>query len=166
MRCVMDLLRPQQSKIERKNVTREETKCKAVPEYTEGEVVLFRDFSNNNNSKWSQGTVYQKTGNLHYKIQCRDKFFKRHIDQLRKNHLPNFERKNDDTLSSIPELVNLQSDNDAVSPGPASVGERDLSPQSEAEIAPVRRSSRTNVGIKPVRYGYASSYEDYSSDEF
>ena len=75
---VFDLLHTKTPKIEHKNAEYQNQNCKTVSEYTEGESILFRNFNSQN--KWEIGIVHKKLGNLHYVV-------KKHLDQLRPNHL-------------------------------------------------------------------------------
>ena len=82
---VFDLLRTNTPKIQHKNTECQYQHCKAVSEYTEGESILFRNYNSQN--KWETGIVQKKLGNLHYLIKYNDKVVKKHLDQLRPNHL-------------------------------------------------------------------------------
>ena len=82
---VFDLLRTKTSKIEHKNAEYQNQHCKAVSEYTEGESILFRNYNFQN--KWEIGIVQKKLGNLHHLIKYNNKVVKKHLDQLRPNHI-------------------------------------------------------------------------------
>ena len=82
---MFDLLRAKTSKIEHKTVEYQHKHCKAVSEYTEGESILFRNYNSKN--EWEKGIVQKKLGNLHYLIEYNNKVAKKHLDQLRPNHI-------------------------------------------------------------------------------
>ena len=56
-----------------------------MSEYTEGESILFRNYNSQN--KWETGIVQKKLGSLHYLIKYNNKVVKKHLDQLRPNHI-------------------------------------------------------------------------------
>ena len=98
---VFDLLRSKTSKIEFKNAEYQDQHCKAVSYYTEGESILFRNYNSQN--KWEIGIVHKKLGNLHYLIRCNNKVVKKHLDQLRLNHIKsNSNHGPSDIVSEIP----------------------------------------------------------------
>ena len=156
IRSSLELLRPVQSKVELKNVSRQDKHCKTVPVYTEGESVLFRDYTSSPN-KWSHGIVFQKKGDLHYLIKFKKHILKRHIDQLNKTNVKVNVQK-DDLIAQVP----TEDDNlDKILPPSVSTGTVNPVPLTVSKIkVQPRRSARTNKGMPPLRYGYFSSDSD------
>ena len=98
---MFDLLRTKTSKMEHENAEYQNKHSKAVSEYTEGEPILFRNYNSQN--KWEIGIVQKKLGNLHYLIKYNNKVFKKHLDQLRPNHIKlNSNHDPSDIVSEIP----------------------------------------------------------------
>ena len=52
---------------------------------TEDELILFRNYNSHN--KWEIRIVQKKLGNLQYLIKHNNKVVKKHLDQLRPNHI-------------------------------------------------------------------------------
>ena len=82
---VFDLLRTKTQKIEHMNTEYQNQHCEAVSEYTESESIPFRNYNSQN--KWEIGIIHKKLSNLHYLMKYNDKVVKKHLDQLRPNHL-------------------------------------------------------------------------------
>ena len=83
-----------------------------MSEYTEGESILIRNYNSQN--KWEIGIVQKKLCNLHYLLKYNDIVVKKHLDQLRPNHInSNSSHDSSDIVSEIPsnnelrELINL-----------------------------------------------------------
>ena len=151
LKNVFDLLRTKTPKIEHKNAEYQNQHCKAVSEYTEGESILFRN--NNSQNKWETGIVHKKLGNLHYLIKNNDKVIKKHLDQLRPNHLNSYLNHDpSDIVSEIP--CDNESLRKLINP-PVS--------QDPARSPVILRSVRTTKGNPPRRYCY--DYSDSEDDE-
>ena len=146
---VFDLLRTKTSKIEHKNAKYKNQNCKAVSEYTEDESILFRNYNSQN--KWGKGIVQKKLGNLHYLIKYNNKVVKKHLDQLKPNHIKsNSNHDPSDIVSEIP------CDNESLRKlinHPVSL--------NTARNPVILRSARTNEGKPPRRY-FDYSDSDYS----
>ena len=147
---VFDLLRTKTSKIEIENLEDQDQYCKAVSEYTEGKSILFRNYNSKN--KWEKSIVQKKLGSLHYLIKYNNKVVKKHLDQLRPNHIKS--NSNHD-LSEI--VSEIPCDNESL---------RKLinHPVSQdTDISPViLRSARTTKGKPPRRFYFDYSDSDYS----
>ena len=145
---VFDLLRTKTPKIKHKNADYQNQHCKAVSEYTGDESILFQNYNSQN--KWEMGIVNTKLGNLHYLIKYFDKVVKKHLDQLRPNHLiSNSNHDPSDIVSEIPcyneslrKLINQPVSQDSAR-SPVSV--------------------RTTKGKPPIHYCY--DYSDSEDDE-
>ena len=165
IRSPLELLRPLHNKIEFKNMSLQDKKCKTVPMFTEGETVLFRDYRNSQN-KWSQGIVHQKIGDLHYQIQSNGQIFKRHLDQILKSNLKNPCVTDNDIINQVPsddeslnKLVKKPVNKGTVSPEPK--------PPVNDIVLP-RHSSRNNKGKPPLRYPQSEhiSFDESGDSDF
>ena len=118
--------------------------------YTEGESILFRNYNSQN--KWEIGTVHKKLGNLHYLIKYNDKVVKKHLDQLRPNHLnSNSHHDPSDIVSEIP------CDNESL----RKLINHPVSQDPGRSPLILRRSARTSKGKPPRRYDYEYSDSEY-----
>ena len=135
------LLRTKTPKIKHKNAEYQNQHCKAVSEYTEGESILFRNYNSQN--KWEISIVHKKLGNLHYLIKYNDKVVKKHLDQLRPNHLnSNSNHDPSDIVSEIP------CDNESL----RKLINHPVSQDPDRSLVILRRSARTTKGKPPRRY--------------
>ena len=115
-----------------------------MSEYTEGESILFRNYNSQN--KWEKGIVQKKLGNLHYLIKYNNKVVKKHLDQLRPNHI-----KSNSNHDPIDIVFVIPCDNESL----RKLINHPVS-QDTARSPVILRSARTNKGKPPRRF-----YFDY-----
>jgi len=182
MKTKLDLLKPKEAKSEQRKIKAEQQfndyHGAKWREFTVGDSIYYKLHHTNDKWQWVPGSVIEEIGSVNYRIRVStptgERTIKAHTNQLKrrydKNELielyelpdplkgeiepiiePQFQQDKDDNVRQRNDTPN---DSDASEDALDDTQTEDIQEEDTQEEVPTRRSTRSNFGMLPSRFGW------------